>query len=954
MKIKTAELLAKISSGQILPGICKKIETNNQPIEPSDDDMNKPADEKTKIIEDRLFNKKYQNIIFVPKNEKIFMDNNCVKTEEEFRHKIENFIIKSREPKSTILAHGQHVDFIEDTTSQLILINSILEKSIHIDNINSTQYNNTTNNNLTYKNENSNQENQMLCNQHTNSTNHTQNLQNINSSPSIIDLKNIELSNDLIIRKSLDINIETDNYNEVKKSVKHELLDNENNLLDHNDFIDVYSDIIIPTPKEKFAYEIKDGIILNGVNIILGINRYGLIGTNSIIPTEISNKYNNNYMGIKYKQQKNNYFEYMPPLFIKLNQTLNFNCIKVVYSTDVSKIKIVTNTNLYNNLITPVNNLSIKLPNNYEFLIPIKHSDVCADNILATETDLMSSDLEHRIRYSFTKYDNKISINVILTNRSNQTLNDVKYYYAANLRVSKNTDITDVSRFKTSPYETAIYCGAKSNTLTNHQGIYMRTKQNNSFVFSDNHWDWLYDDKWDIIKLTNANPIDIEDVAISGLAFNKKKLQPNSSWSINFCIGFTNEKDFIGLNFLQNTTGLNLRDNDFSNMQLNGIITNSADFTNCILTNADLSKNSLFGAKTGPLAESSGPPKRLPPGYKFVISNSSHGKYIVGPNVVLINCDLCESNLSNLDLSNCNFYGSNLSRSIFNNANLTNIIFSKNTSHNNNTIKIPGYIVSNGLIIGPGLNYTNLDLSYMDLTNGNFTNSKFINCDFSHAILSNCNFTNCDFTNIKPGPFIKNDINNVILPKDYKFVNLENEHVFIAGPKVNLSEFDLSNTNLSHINLSNVNFTLANVSGTDMTSTIIDNAITGPLLCYTEVIGLSKTFKCVIHNFSDYRYIIGPGVSLVAKDLSEFDLTNVNLSGGNFIFSTFTSANLSNTDLQNAHLPCTIGPLVNKKNPKNFENTMSLEILNGDKWLVYKWDKYKWDVYLRQLKGITS
>ena len=70
-----------------------------------------------------------------------------------------------------------------------------------------------------------------------------------------------------------------------------------------------------------------------------------------------------------------------------------------------------------------------------------------------------------------------------------------------------------------------------------------------------------------------------------------------------------------------------------------------------------------------------------------------------------------------------------------------------------------------------------------------------------------------------------------------------------------------------------------------MTSTIIDNAITGPLICYTDIIGLPKTFKCIMHNFSDYMYIVGPGVVLIAKDLSEFDLSNVNLSGSKLFFS---------------------------------------------------------------------
>ena len=47
---------------------------------------------------------------------------------------------------------------------------------------------------------------------------------------------------------------------------------------------------------------------------------------------------------------------------------------------------------------------------------------------------------------------------------------------------------------------------------------------------------------------------------------------------------------------------------------------------------------------------------------------------------------------------------------------------------------------------------------------------------------------------------------NVILPVEYQLIKLANGTSCIAGPKVNFSNFDLSNSSLSGINLLQVNF----------------------------------------------------------------------------------------------------------------------------------------------------
>ena len=649
---------------------------------------------------------------------------------------------------------------------------------------------------------------------------------------------------------------------------------------------------------------------------------------------------NKNNIGLLYNNS-----EYLTPLFNNENQQLNFNCTKVVYDKPLTKNYTVTNVNLYDTLEKKSN----YLPVNYESLIPVKHYDVCADEILSSETIGKSQDLSHVISYSFRKFDNKISINITLTNTSKETLNNIKYYYAINL--SENVD--KASHFKTSPHETGIFCSS-TNDIYSKTGIYLKTKDDNSFTFIDNEWDWLYNDKWDKIKLSSSTPIDREDLAISGLAFNKTKLKPKESWSINFCIGFTNATDFLSKQFAEKTTGLSFSDVDFSYKLLHNIITTCVNFTNCNLTGADLSNNSLEGAITGPLAPNSEAPSKLPKDYKFVISHNKE-KYIVGPGVVLRNCELTQIDLTNMNLSRCDFTGSNLSGCTFTNTILTGFKTGHHKAHNNNSLQVPNYTIRDGILFGCNLVYAEQNFSNMNLSELNLSGCTFIGCNFSFSNISNCNFTNCNFTDIIPGPFVYENVIDVILPSEYKIIELINNTFCIAGPKVNFSNFDLSHALLSGINLSQVNFSNAIMNHTNLFNSKFDNTITGPVICDENNIMLPSDYHLVSGiNFTN-KYIAGPNVSLINKDLSYFDLSNVNLTGSRLFFSNLSHTNLSNTNLENTCLPSVIGPLDSTSTkPKKYEKSMTLENFDNTKWLIYRWGHYKWDKYLSQLHDVIS
>ncbi len=706
------------------------------------------------------------------------------------------------------------------------------------------------------------------------------------------------------------------------------------------------SNIMLPLAKEKFAYEFGSDIVLKGGNIILGINKCGLIGTCSQISSELKSKLNKDNIGLLY-----NNLEYFTPLFNNENQNLNFNCIKIVYDKPLIKNYTVTNVNLYDTLPTK----SKYLPVNYESLIPVSNYDVCADDILSSETIGKTQNLTHAISYSFRKIDNKISINITLTNSSNEILNNVKYYYAINLPGDvNNISIDKASHFKTSPYETGIFCSPNTN-IYNKTGIYLRTKEANSFTFIDNEWDWLYNDKWDKIKLSELTPIDREDLAISGLAFNKNELKPKESWSINFCIGFSYQNDFLSKQFAEKTTGLSFSGIDFKYKLLHNIITTCSNFTNCDLTGVDLANNSLEGAITGPLAPNCSSPSTLPKGYKFVISNNNKEKYIIGPGVVLRNCELIHIDFSNLNLSRCDFTGSNLSGSTFTNTILHGVKTSYHKLHNNNSLQLQGYTIRDGILFGCNLIYIEQNFSNMDLSKLNLSGCSFVSCNFSFANISNTNFSNCNFTNIIPGPFLRENAVNVTLPFEYQLIQLTDNKLCIAGPKVNFSNFDLSHSSLLGINLFQVNFSNTIMNHTNLSKSKFDNTITGPIICAENNILLPNEYQLVSGTNNPNKYIVGPNVSLINKDLSYFDLSNVNLYGSKLFFSNLSHNNLSNTNLGNTCLPSVIGPLDSKSNkPNNYDKKMTLENFDDTKWLIYRWDHYYWDNYLSQLHSLIS
>jgi uncharacterized protein YjbI with pentapeptide repeats len=369
-----------------------------------------------------------------------------------------------------------------------------------------------------------------------------------------------------------------------------------------------------------------------------------------------------------------------------------------------------------------------------------------------------------------------------------------------------------------------------------------------------------------------------------------------------------------------------LRDADLSGVLLNGAdltITKlgganliGADLTGAILRHTNLEGAILDEVKSGNI---DGTPT-LPSGYQMVSG------FIVGPNVNLTSADLSGVDLSDTDLTGANLIDANLDGITSGNIDGTPILPSD-------------YQLINGFIVGPNVKISDADLSGVDLSganltgimswnivgtptlpsdyqmvkpyivgpNVNLTNANFDGADLSNTVLtgtdlSNANLTRADLSNAAltsanllganlDGVMSGNIIGTPTLPSGYQMVN-----GYIIGPKVNLSNADLtgadlSNADLSNANLSSVNLSSVNLSGADLN----DANLSGANSRNTDLSG------------ADLRNADLSGVILSDADLSEAnlidaDLSSADLSGANLENADLGGAELTDADLSDANL----------------------------------------------------
>jgi uncharacterized protein YjbI with pentapeptide repeats len=374
-------------------------------------------------------------------------------------------------------------------------------------------------------------------------------------------------------------------------------------------------------------------------------------------------------------------------------------------------------------------------------------------------------------------------------------------------------------------------------------------------------------------------------------------------------IDFSNKNlsylDLSGVSFTNcNFTNTNFSYSDLTNALLIGCNFYQTNFTGANLTNVDLTGSTFYQPNFTQvkILVTNGTPV-LGGGYKII------NGLIFGPNMNLDGFDLSGLNLSNINLSGCSMRSTiltntNISGTNFKDCILDNVVSGKIKG---TPLRISPYKILNGFIVGPKVNLFSADLSGQDLSNLDLTEIKvnsqtnmfgckwvksitkniigipilhpsnkmvngnllgagvilsgqdLSNGDISGIDLSGADLSNVQFTNLR-----SSNINGIpILSSEYQIQN-----GFILGPKVNLSQRDLSGVLLNQISLRDCNLNQADLRFADLKFGISSGNIQGTPLLPTQ-------WKLI------QGYLVGPYADLSGQDLSYFDFSNTFLNQTN-------------------------------------------------------------------------
>ncbi len=404
--------------------------------------------------------------------------------------------------------------------------------------------------------------------------------------------------------------------------------------------------------------------------------------------------------------------------------------------------------------------------------------------------------------------------------------------------------------------------------------------------------------------------------------------------------------------FMSNLSSANL-----TNAVLIGSTFQDVDLAGADLTGTDLSGATLVDIR-GQLV---GAPSTLPPG--FVVAND----YIVGPGLDLSTADLSGTDLSGLDLSGidlsganltganlsgstltfanligANLTGADLSNTTFVNADLTdadasgadftnallNTVIVTNTNFTGAILigvqaaalggtpaALPtGYVIRQNVLLGPGVDLSNLDLTSgnltgLDLTGASLVGTQLQNANLTASVLLGVRSPVAPFVNFPPfasapvlppgyqftsgfhlvGPGVdlsNTDVSGVAIPTGLDLTGANFTNADLSGSlfdQTNLTGADLTNANLNGTGLQGVNLSGADLTGVDMSGTAIF-AVTGQLAAPPA----TPPTGFLVANL----YLLGPNVILSNVDLSGTDLTGVDLSGAALDGADLTNATL--------------------------------------------------------------
>jgi uncharacterized protein YjbI with pentapeptide repeats len=266
-----------------------------------------------------------------------------------------------------------------------------------------------------------------------------------------------------------------------------------------------------------------------------------------------------------------------------------------------------------------------------------------------------------------------------------------------------------------------------------------------------------------------------------------------------------------------------------------GVDLTGSNFADITITSVDLSGVKLSGSNLSRIRSLNiaGTPASLPTGYKVT------ARHIIGPGL-----DMSGYNFTNGNFSGADITGSTLINAKFTNTSSGNVTGSAQTRFTT-TIEPANikYQLSNGYIVGPGV----------DLSNG----------DLSGVSISGINLTGANVFNTKTGILI-HDAQTVVPSSNYTIIAN-----YMIGPNVNLTGVDFSGVDLRYTNLTNVNFVNANL--------------------YNVRTGFITGTPQQLPNFYSFigGFIIGPSTDLSGADLSGGNLANVSIENADLTNANF-------------------------------------------------------------------
>ncbi len=364
---------------------------------------------------------------------------------------------------------------------------------------------------------------------------------------------------------------------------------------------------------------------------------------------------------------------------------------------------------------------------------------------------------------------------------------------------------------------------------------------------------------------------------------------------------------------LANLRNLDLSKVDFSYANFEKADVSGSSFDNSLLTYANLK-----GIKSGYISKK---PKSLPNNWGFAKG------YLIG----------AEVDLSEVDLSGTQINGVDIDGAILRDTNLDD---SKWVGISGEIEPGSAFRVTKGILVGAGMDLSNLDLKWANLANMNITSADFTDSDLSFANLSNTDISGSIIEGAKLGYIIDSyakgiswanhtlvdrirgldligqfaDGNEVgeINPSP-RAANVVNGNLLVSGGDV--SGANLNDANLSGLVLTNVDFRDAELKNSVFQNTDISGAnLSGADFSDSDLTNLQSRDVEAIGTIlpSGYRalrgYIFGPRVKIdvVLDGWSNLDLSATDLSGaslnGNFTFANFSGTNLSAANLIGADL----------------------------------------------------